>query len=337
MLADVLRHLAREAPGLALPRVVPALDGQPVAAGHGRPGRGSARAPADVGGRRAAGPGAPPDTRAAREPRTVPGGHGPRARRLRSPRGPSRAEVGPRAGGLVPRRLAPDRRPVAAGTGDALPRALRRGRACPVPPPAGRHPRRRQRLERARERAAGARRTRWSSVIDFGDMHHGLVVAEPAVAAAYALLGQADVLAAATAVVRGYHRAFPLSEDEIAVAVPADRGASRRERRELRARVGAAARRPVRHDQRGAGVGGARAARARAAGPRPRDVPRACGLPPLRDGAKATGWLRERSAGASPFAPCPRRRPERATPTSSTSGPGASSSAPTRAPPRPAR
>ena len=46
-------------------------------------------------------------------------------------------------------------------------------------------------------------------------MHHGLLVAEPAVAAAYALLGQEDPLAAAAAVVGGYHAAFPLEEEEI--------------------------------------------------------------------------------------------------------------------------
>ena len=52
-------------------------------------------------------------------------------------------------------------------------------------------------------------------LLDFGDMHHGLLVAEPAVAAAYALLGQEDPLAAAAAVVAGYHAAFPLEEEEI--------------------------------------------------------------------------------------------------------------------------
>ena len=56
-----------------------------------------------------------------------------------------------------------------------------------------------------------------SGLLDFGDMHHGLLVAEPAVAAAYALLGQEDPLAAAAAVVAGYHAAFPLEEEEIAL------------------------------------------------------------------------------------------------------------------------
>ena len=54
------------------------------------------------------------------------------------------------------------------------------------------------------------------SVVDFGDMHHGLVVAEPAVAAAYAIMGTRDPLDAAARVVAGYHGAFPLEEAEIA-------------------------------------------------------------------------------------------------------------------------
>jgi 4-aminobutyrate aminotransferase-like enzyme/Ser/Thr protein kinase RdoA (MazF antagonist) len=59
-----------------------------------------------------------------------------------------------------------------------------------------------------------------TGLLDFGDMHHGLLVAEPAVAAAYALLGQEDPLAAAAAVVSGYHAAFPLDEEEIALLFP---------------------------------------------------------------------------------------------------------------------
>ena len=46
------------------------------------------------------------------------------------------------------------------------------------------------------------------------------LVAEPAVAAAYALLGQSDVLSAASAVVRGYHRELALDEDELAALYP---------------------------------------------------------------------------------------------------------------------
>jgi 4-aminobutyrate aminotransferase-like enzyme/Ser/Thr protein kinase RdoA (MazF antagonist) len=59
-----------------------------------------------------------------------------------------------------------------------------------------------------------------AGVIDFGDMHHGLVVSEPAVASAYAVLGKKDPLQTATALVRGYHHAFPLEEAELAVIFP---------------------------------------------------------------------------------------------------------------------
>lgn len=55
------------------------------------------------------------------------------------------------------------------------------------------------------------------SVIDFGDMHHGLTVSEVAIAAAYAMLGEKDPLPAASAVVAGYQSAFPLGESEISV------------------------------------------------------------------------------------------------------------------------
>jgi 4-aminobutyrate aminotransferase-like enzyme/Ser/Thr protein kinase RdoA (MazF antagonist) len=55
------------------------------------------------------------------------------------------------------------------------------------------------------------------SVIDFGDLHYSLTVSEVAIAAAYAMLGENDPLAAASAVVAGYQCAFPLNEAEIAV------------------------------------------------------------------------------------------------------------------------
>ena len=54
-------------------------------------------------------------------------------------------------------------------------------------------------------------------VIDFGDMHHGLTVSEPAIAAAYAILGKEEPLPAAGAIVAGYHRAFPLDDLELRV------------------------------------------------------------------------------------------------------------------------
>jgi 4-aminobutyrate aminotransferase-like enzyme/Ser/Thr protein kinase RdoA (MazF antagonist) len=59
-----------------------------------------------------------------------------------------------------------------------------------------------------------------AGLLDFGDMHQGLLVAEPAVAAAYALFGEADPLPALAAVVSGYHAALPLEPQEIAL-VPA--------------------------------------------------------------------------------------------------------------------
>ncbi|HTT32083.1 MAG TPA: phosphotransferase, partial [Methylomirabilota bacterium] len=57
-------------------------------------------------------------------------------------------------------------------------------------------------------------------VIDFGDMHHGLTVSEAAIAAAYAMLGESEPLKAAAEVVAGYHGAFPLTEDELALLFP---------------------------------------------------------------------------------------------------------------------
>jgi 4-aminobutyrate aminotransferase-like enzyme/Ser/Thr protein kinase RdoA (MazF antagonist) len=54
-------------------------------------------------------------------------------------------------------------------------------------------------------------------VIDFGDMHHGLTASEPAIAAAYAILGKEDPLQAAAGIVGEYHGAFPLDEVELSV------------------------------------------------------------------------------------------------------------------------
>jgi 4-aminobutyrate aminotransferase-like enzyme/Ser/Thr protein kinase RdoA (MazF antagonist) len=59
-----------------------------------------------------------------------------------------------------------------------------------------------------------------AGVIDFGDMHYGLVAAEPAVAAAYAIFGKKNPLESAIAIVQGYHKAFPLEEVEIAALFP---------------------------------------------------------------------------------------------------------------------
>ena len=56
-----------------------------------------------------------------------------------------------------------------------------------------------------------------TGVIDFGDMVHTYTVAEPAIAAAYVMLGKADPLAAAAQLVAGYHSTYPLQETELAV------------------------------------------------------------------------------------------------------------------------
>jgi 4-aminobutyrate aminotransferase-like enzyme/Ser/Thr protein kinase RdoA (MazF antagonist) len=56
-----------------------------------------------------------------------------------------------------------------------------------------------------------------ASVIDFGDMHYGVTVSEVAIAAAYAILGKKEALRAAAEVVRGYHEALALQEEELRV------------------------------------------------------------------------------------------------------------------------
>jgi 4-aminobutyrate aminotransferase-like enzyme/Ser/Thr protein kinase RdoA (MazF antagonist) len=56
-----------------------------------------------------------------------------------------------------------------------------------------------------------------AGVIDFSDMHYGLTVSNPAIAAAYAILGKNDPVQDAAALVAGYHEAFPLEEPEISV------------------------------------------------------------------------------------------------------------------------
>ena len=56
-----------------------------------------------------------------------------------------------------------------------------------------------------------------AGIIDFGDMLHTYTASEVAVAAAYAMLDKDDPLAAAAAIVAGYHQVFPLSEPELEV------------------------------------------------------------------------------------------------------------------------
>lgn len=61
---------------------------------------------------------------------------------------------------------------------------------------------------------------RLTGLLDFGDMCRTAIVAEPAIAAAYAMMGEAEPFAAAEALVAGYHRAFPLQDDELALIFP---------------------------------------------------------------------------------------------------------------------
>jgi hypothetical protein len=58
-----------------------------------------------------------------------------------------------------------------------------------------------------------------TGLIDFGDMAHAPLVYELAVALAYALLDEPDVVTAAEEVVGGYTAEFPLTADELAVVV----------------------------------------------------------------------------------------------------------------------
>jgi len=64
----------------------------------------------------------------------------------------------------------------------------------------------------ARPAAGPFERRRIAGLIDFGDMVFSVTAAEPAVACAYAMLGKDDPLAAASAVVSGYHAVRPLDD-----------------------------------------------------------------------------------------------------------------------------
>jgi len=59
-----------------------------------------------------------------------------------------------------------------------------------------------------------------AGVIDFGDMVYSWTVADPAVAAAYAMLDRPDPLETAIAIARGYHREHPLRDEELTALFP---------------------------------------------------------------------------------------------------------------------
>ena len=57
-------------------------------------------------------------------------------------------------------------------------------------------------------------------LLDFGDLLKSATVCEVAIGCAYALMGMSDPMAAMLSVVRGYHRARPLSEAELEILFP---------------------------------------------------------------------------------------------------------------------
>ena len=142
-----------------------------------------------------------------------------------------------------------------------------------------------------------------TGLLDFGDMLETWTVSEPAVAAAYAMLGSADPLAAAGAVVAGYLAARPLSEDELAAVFPLAL---------TRLAVSvclSAHRRIAEPDNAYLTVSEAPAWEAleRLGGTPPglaeavlRD---ACGLAPCRNGPAVAAWLRAHAAEAAPVVP----------------------------------
>jgi Ser/Thr protein kinase RdoA (MazF antagonist) len=56
-----------------------------------------------------------------------------------------------------------------------------------------------------------------TSIIDFGDMLYSWIAAEPAIAAAYAMLKKEEPLDAAIAIIKGYDAQLPLNEAEVSV------------------------------------------------------------------------------------------------------------------------
>jgi len=54
-----------------------------------------------------------------------------------------------------------------------------------------------------------------TAIIDYGDAIHTQVINDVAIAIAYAVMGQVDVLNAALPVLEGYHKQFPLREEEL--------------------------------------------------------------------------------------------------------------------------
>ena len=63
----------------------------------------------------------------------------------------------------------------------------------------------------------GVRHQRVVGLIDLGDMVHSFTVADLAIAIAYAVLDKPDPMRAAAAIASGYHKVYPLLDEEVAV------------------------------------------------------------------------------------------------------------------------
>ena len=134
-------------------------------------------------------------------------------------------------------------------------------------------------------------------LLDFGDAIDGWVAAEPAVAAAYGLLGRARLIDAVGRVAAGFHQRFPLREAEIeaifplavlrlclSVANSAVQAAAEPEQRYLRVSEAAAWEALERIDRAAPELAVAR-------------VRHACGLEPCAGAAATRAWLRRQGAG----------------------------------------
>ena len=158
--------------------------------------------------------------------------------------------------------------------------------------------------ESAREPRAAA------GFVDFGDMVESWTVVDPAIAVAYAMLDEPNPLAVAAAVVAGYHDVFPLEEAELDVLFPLACArlavsvcvAAHRRRSEPDNAYLVVSERP------------AWEALERLAGVHPRfarNVLRnSCGLPPCPGSTAVNAWLRRHAGQFAPVVdPDPRRVP----------------------------
>jgi 4-aminobutyrate aminotransferase-like enzyme/Ser/Thr protein kinase RdoA (MazF antagonist)/murein DD-endopeptidase MepM/ murein hydrolase activator NlpD len=140
-------------------------------------------------------------------------------------------------------------------------------------------------------------------VVDFGDMHRGFTVADPAIAAAYATLGKENPIAAAASVLAAYHRQLSLNDAEIAAFFGLMCG------RLAFSVVNSAHRQSLVPDDPYVTVteAPAWAALERLAAISPRlahySFRAACGLPAVFHAPKIQAWLKQNSASAAPVVP----------------------------------